>query len=107
MTKSQENKVEYIKSEIEYLKEHMHKNGEVKKFEMTEDEYGTVRILAEVGSVGDEETLAAIYCRDKVHVFIGKRGGIFYYDNKKFKRHSLTRCYQGAILSVTLANDNF
>ena len=92
MTKSQEKKVEYIKSEIEYLKEHMHKNGEVKKFEMTEDEYGTVRILAEVGSVGDEETLAAIYCRDRVHVFM---------------RHSLTRCYQGAILSVTLANDNF
>ena len=37
-----------------------------------------VSVILEVGMVGDEGTLAQVYARDRVHLFIGKRGGITY-----------------------------
>lgn len=50
---------------------------EIKQYEVTWSEY-FLSVVLEVGAVGDEGTLAAIICRDRVHLFVGKRGGITY-----------------------------
>lgn len=79
MTQAQERKVEMIKKEIEQEFFSMHRNPEIKKFEVEELEWGSVSLIAEVGGVGDEGTYAAIMCRERIHVFIGKNGAITYY----------------------------
>lgn len=60
---------------------------EVKKFELVENEHGTISLYVQAGMIGDEGTYAAILARDTLHIFIGKRGGITYVnDNCKVKR---------------------
>ena len=104
MTKAQEKKVEFIKTEIEDMRQSLHRNGEIKKFEVIdESSYGYISVLAEIGGIDDDGTLAEIYARDRIHVFIGVKGGISYYDNK-CKKHSLGR---KSLLSVSLSQRNF
>lgn len=56
-----------------------------------------VDVRVETGRIGDEGTLAGIFCRERAQLFVGKRGGITYparnsrgeYVNKRFKGYSL------------------
>lgn len=56
-------------------------NYEIKKLETKEfDSFVSVVIVT--GLKGDEGTMAELVARDRVHVFVGKKGGITWYDNK-------------------------
>lgn len=79
MTQAQERRVESIRKDLEYTFFKGHKNPEIKKFEVEELDCGLVSLIAEVGGVGDEGTYAAIMCRERIHVFIGKNGAITYF----------------------------
>lgn len=79
MTQAQERRVESIRKDLEYVFFKGHKNPEIKKFEVEELGCGLVSLVAEVGGVDDEGTYAAIMCRERIHVFIGKNGAITYY----------------------------
>lgn len=57
---------------------------EIKEWEVNENEY-FVSVIVEIGHKNDEGTLAAIICRDRAHLFIGKRGGITYPVTKTLK----------------------
>jgi hypothetical protein len=73
---------------------------EVKKFEVSSRE-GTNQtfVVIEIGMVGDEGSLASVFCRDYRHIVIRKRGGLTLLNpkNKKFSRgwfhavHALTK----------------
>lgn len=99
MTKAQEKRLNQIKTEVEEMRTSLHRNGEIKKFDVTESEYGTVGVVCVIGGQGDEGTLAECFARDSFQIFIGKRGGVTYYDNK-FKSHRLGT---GSLLGVCLA----
>jgi len=77
MTKYQEKAVERIKR---YIEEHdLHGNDEryeFKEFTVEETDYGTVIVYSVTGLKNDEGTMAAIFCRRRRHIFIGKRGGL-------------------------------
>jgi len=77
MTKQQEAMVERIKR---YIEEHdLHRNDEryeIKEFSVEETDYGTVIVYSVAGLKNDEGTMAAIFCRNIRHIFIGKRGGL-------------------------------
>lgn len=85
MTNSQKMAMERIKKLTNDLL--YNDNHEVKKFEVTDCDY-FISVVVETGIKNDEGTLAAIYCRDRAHLFIGKRGAITYpvYKNGKFMR---------------------
>ena len=55
---------------------------EFKTFEV-KDDAGVVSVYSIVGLKNDEGTMAACTCRTYRQIFIGKRGGIHTYDNKK------------------------
>lgn len=57
---------------------------EIKQYDVDDCKY-FISVVLEVGMVGDEDTLASILCRSRVHLFIGKRGGITYPVCKKGK----------------------
>ena len=80
MTKAQERKVKLIRRDAETC----FSFTEVKQFDVEENEY-FVSVYAVIGSPNDEGTLAAVFCRDRVHVFIGKRGGMTIPVNKRLK----------------------
>lgn len=75
MTTSQERKVDYLRREAEKMASEYHNNGEIKKFEVV-DHGSFVSVYIEVGDTKDEGTLAAFICREKAHIFIGKRGAM-------------------------------
>ena len=50
---------------------------EIKEYKVEETEY-FLSVVLEVGMIGDEGTMAQVFCRDRVHLFVGKRGGITY-----------------------------
>ena len=50
---------------------------EIKRYEVKDYKY-FISVSLEVGLVGDEGTMASIFCRDRVHLFVGTRGGIKY-----------------------------
>lgn len=77
MTHMQELRVEQLRKDAIRLMNDFHTNGELKKFEVEEHEY-FVSVIVVVGSVGDEGTLASIMCREDAHIFIGKRGKVYY-----------------------------
>lgn len=88
MTKQQEAMVERIKRYIE--KHDLFNNDpkyEFKEFTVEETDYGTVIVYSVTGLKNDEGTMAAIFCRNKRHIFIGKRGGLksSKWDSKKKK----------------------
>lgn len=75
MTNSQERAIKRIKeltNEILYSE-----NYEIKKFEVTDCDY-FISVIIETGLKNDEGTLAAVFGRDRAHLFIGKRGAITY-----------------------------
>lgn len=75
MTDSQRNKIEMIRKQAVNLHGDFSKNYELKQWEI--EEYDTfVSLVVEVGMIGDENTYASIYGRDRLHVFIGKKGGV-------------------------------
>ena len=77
MTNSQTKQVEYLRQEALKVAKEYHRNGEIKNFKITECGY-FVSVEIEIGNAGDEDTLAAIFCREDCLLFIGKRGKITY-----------------------------
>jgi hypothetical protein len=73
--------------------------AEIKQFEVEAAEDGGCFVLVETGRVGDEGTLAAIFCREYRHAHIGKRGGFHLLNAKQKSKawghfnavHALTR----------------
>lgn len=98
MTNRQESAVERIKKLCVKELFRLHKEAEFKKFEVSEYD-SFVSVYAIVGGKGDEGTIAEALGRERVHLFVGKRGGITYpvYVMKKHK--SVTR-QLGSFFSV-------
>lgn len=76
-TPSQDKAIECVRDAL------LEKNGRysdreqvLKKFEVTDMDWGSVSLVIEVGSEGDEGTLGSIFCRDYRHIFIGRSGGL-------------------------------
>lgn len=77
-----------------------YKADEVKKFELAHFPGGsTTFMVIDIGLIGDEGTMASVFCRDYRHIAISKRGGLKLL-NPKVKRnaegrwnviHALTR----------------
>ena len=44
---------------------------------------GIVSMVIEVGEIGDEGTLAAVFCRQRAHIFIGPKGGCYTYTTSR------------------------
>ena len=75
MTKSQLDKINMIRNQAENLHGEYSKNYEIKDWNI--EEFDTfISLIVEVGMIGDENTYASIYGRDRLHVFIGKKGGV-------------------------------
>lgn len=55
----------------DYAKDH-----EVKSFRVSRQSYGGLSVVIEFGSVGDEHSLASVFCRSRAHVFVGPRGRV-------------------------------
>lgn len=93
MTKSQEKAIEKIRKLGEELFYGGADEYEFKEFDIQELNNGTISLVVETGMKNDEGTLAALFTRDRAHLFIGKKGGITYYDKncikKVFKGYSL------------------
>lgn len=89
MTKAQERSVAKIRRQAETE----FNWTEVKEFEVTENEY-FVSVCAVIGMPDDEGTMAAILCRDRIHVFIGKRGAITYPVSKLLKNGNWKHYYK-------------
>lgn len=76
-------------AEIEALKERFwrrviglpefHDKYEWKEFKHELLEWGVVSLVMEIGRKNDEGTMAAILCRSRVHIFIGRKGGLYAY----------------------------
>lgn len=71
---------------------------EVKKEEIKELECGLIHFYIEIGITGDERTAASIFCRNRRHIIITKRGGI---QLMNAKRKSLSRGFDHAIWATT------
>lgn len=107
MNKAQERAVERIRTGAFEAFDHSRGEGkyEIKKFEVNEHEY-FVSVYAVVGMVGDEGTMAEIICRNKVHFFVGKRGGVTYPVWNEKKRQQVCRQFTGNYYTVDLAQNN-
>ena len=81
MTKSQKNAIERIRKLVE---SGLRDSQEIKVWEIKEHET-FVSVYVVYGLKNDEGTLAELICRDKAHLFVGKRGGTTYpvYKNGK------------------------
>ena len=90
MTKAQERRIESIRIELEEMATKYHKDGEIKWFNV-EDHGSFVSVSGCVGAQCDEDTYAAILCRDIVHLFIGKKGGVTYPIWKRKQKRQITR----------------
>lgn len=67
---------------------------EFKEYEVSEvGSRGTVALHAVVGLKKDEGTLAAIFCRNSYHIFIGRRGGLSFV-NDRGKVKPIKRAFQ-------------
>ena len=89
MTNSQENAIERIRKLVE---SGLRDSQEIKVWEIKE--YETfVSVYVVYGLKNDEGTLAELICRDKAHLFVGKRGGITYPIHKNGKQ--ITRQFKG------------
>lgn len=84
MTKAQEYAVRNIRAKVE--KEFLlTENYEIKEWKVEENEY-FVSVVFETGLKNDEGTWASILGRDRGQVFIGKKGGLTYYNRKGTKK---------------------
>lgn len=75
MTKAQQNKIDMIRKQAENLHGDFSKNYEIKEWNI-EDFDTFISLIVEVGMIGDENTYACIYGRDRLHVFIEKNGRV-------------------------------
>lgn len=100
MTKEQERSIKLIERKAMDILFYG-KDYEFKKFEVEENEY-FVSLVFEVGAIGDEGTLAAVFCRDYGHVWIGKRGGITYPVNSKRAKNGFVRKPFKGIMGVVI-----
>ncbi len=80
MTKQQEARVERLRKEAENQFNHT----EIKRFEVRDYDH-FVSVYVVIGMPDDDGTLAAVFCRDAAHVFVGKRGGVTYPVSKQYK----------------------
>lgn len=98
MTKAQEATIERMRKEAERCFSYGRPESyEIKYFTVKEyPEFVSLVIVS--GRKGDEGTMAELVCRDRVHLFIGKRGGVTYpyFDMKKEKQ--FTRALHGSSL---------
>ena len=101
MTKAQEKMINNIKYWMEKDLFFDKEKYEIKQFDVSETEY-FVSVVGEVGLKGDEGTLAQFFGREKFHLFVGKKGGITYYNRKGTKKH-LKRCE--GLLTISLAQN--
>ena len=78
MTKQQERRIAQIENYM--LSLHCRRNGEndyeIKYRQADQLTENIVSLVVEVGMKNDEGTYAALLCRDRIHVFIGKKGGV-------------------------------
>lgn len=104
MNKAQERAVERIRTGAFEAFDHSRGKGtyEYKQFTVNENKH-FVSVIAEVGMIGDEGTLASIVCRDRVHLFVGKRGGITYPVWNAKRCHQYTRPFTGNYYTVAIA----
>lgn len=94
MTNSQKKKIEWVKKQVEDMTKNYHTNGEIKELTFDETDYGFVICKFTVGETDDENNpIAKIFCRERGHFFIGKRGAITYYSTNEpgCKSYSLSR----------------
>lgn len=84
MTKSQKRALNNIKRLAEKWESEGFKDGELKEWDVDENEY-FVSVVVEIGGKNDEGTLAEVFCRDRAHLFIGKCGGVRYPVSKQLK----------------------
>ena len=77
MNKAQSKAIEKIRKLAETIHGHLADKYEIKKWQLEEFET-FVSVIVVVGMKGDEGTMAEIFCRERAHLFIGKRGGITY-----------------------------
>lgn len=77
MSSAQERMVEFAREQILANDSNGYpENHEYKRFDVELLEWGSVSILTEVGSKTDAGTMAAIVCRTRRHIFIGRKGGL-------------------------------
>ena len=82
MTRAQERAIERLKNT--FLGLYGYPETKEFKYEKIEEfENGVVYVSLEVGSKGDEGTLASIICRNNLSVLIGKKGGYYNYSDSK------------------------
>lgn len=94
MTKAQERAIKLIENKAKQFL-FCSENWEFKEFDAT-DMGHFVSLTFEVGMKGDEGTLAEFMCRDRGHVWIGKRGAITYpVDSKRAKYGFTTKKFTG------------
>lgn len=84
MTKSQERALNKIKRLAEKWANEGFKDGELKEWNVEENEY-FVSVIVEIGGKNDEGTQAEVFARDRAQLFIGKCGGVTYPVYKRLK----------------------
>lgn len=94
MTRAQERAIETLKTTFLGFYGHPEKK-EFKKCEVEQFIGDSVRVFLEVGYIGDEGTMGALLCRERLSVLIGKQGG--YYDYSSSKSH-YRKTYSSAIM---------
>lgn len=100
MTNAQTKAIERVKAMTQSLL--FTDNYEVKEFTIQDYEF-FVSVAIETGIKNDEGTYASIIARERVHIFVGKRGGITYpvHTNKGQVQRRL-KSYE-SLLTVSLA----
>ena len=84
MTKSQERALNKIKRLAEKWASEGFEDGELKEWNVEENEY-FVSVIVEIGGKNDEGTQAEVFARDRAQLFIGKCGGVTYPVYKRLK----------------------
>lgn len=90
MTRAQEITIEKIKKEIPRFDFYNSDEYEIKKFEISENEY-FVSVYFVTGRKNDEGTMAEVLCRKHRHAFIGKNGGL------KVPRRKGKTCFRSSV----------
>ena len=81
MTKQQERRIAQIEEIMMNLVGHP-ETKEIKEKNI-EDLGHCISMVIEVGQIGDEGTLAAVFCRQRAHIFIGRKGGCSTYTRSR------------------------
>lgn len=85
MTDKQQHAIDRIRFMLDAELKYAGDRYELKTWEVDDqhfDSSGLVFVYVEWGLKGDEGTLASVFCREKVHISIGKRGGARYIIDK-------------------------